>query len=189
MTNHKQTLLVIGALVVGASATSACNRSPNEAHNDAVAAQQEADKTAAKAKEDADKKVAEANTDAQKAVDDARKEAAEAQAKANEKIRDANRDITGKTDTNDVRTWAQQKIDSVNNDIDTAKAKAQTAPPKNKAKFNAAIEDIQHQRDVLQTEVASLETRSGDSLDKGKQEFSSRVDRVKDRIQNIEKSL
>jgi colicin import membrane protein len=182
---------VIGALVLGVGATSGCNRSPSEAHNDAVEAQHEADQTAVNAKAEADKKIAEAQKDVQKASDDARKEAAEAQAKANEKIRDANRVIEGKTEgkTDDVRSWAQQKLDAVNNDIDTVKAKAQTAPPKAKEKFNAAIDEVQHQRDVLQTEVASLETRTGEELDKSKQQFSSNVDRVKDRIHKIEKSL
>jgi len=37
--------------------------------------------------------------------------------------------------------------------------------------------------------MASLETRTGEALDKSKQEFSNSVDRVKDRIHKLEKSL
>jgi len=41
----------------------------------------------------------------------------------------------------------------------------------------------------LQAEAATLEARAGDKLDKTKEQFSSRVDHVKDRIRSLEKSL
>jgi F0F1-type ATP synthase membrane subunit b/b' len=187
MNRGTQTLLVIGALVSGSVATYGCNRTPSDAHNDAVEAQHEADQKTADAKQEADKKLAEANADAQKALDEARAKAAEAQATANEKIRDANRVIVGKQ--GDVRDWAQHKLDDVNSMIDDAKAKAQEAKPVAKTRFNTAIEDVQKQRDVLQTEVASIEEHAGDKLDKTKEQFSERVDHIKDRIRSIEKSL
>jgi colicin import membrane protein len=177
-------MLVIGALL---AAGAGCQRTPQEAHNDGVEAQKEADHKIAEARQQASDKIAEANHDVSAATDDARKKAAEAQAEANEKIRAANRDVVGTHD--DVRDWAQKKIDDVDNMIDQASTKAQTAAPKAKAHFNNAIEEVKHQRDALQTEVASLEGDQGDKLDKSKEQFSERVDRIKDNIRNIEKSL
>mgnify|MGYP003472045048 CR=1 FL=1 len=186
MTTSTKTWLVVAALLTP-GAMIGCNRSPTEAHNDGVQAQREADEKAAEARKEAADKVAQANREAVEATEKAREKTAEAQANANEKIRDANREITAPH--SDVRDWAQKKLDSVDNMIDTASAKAQTAKPAAKAKFNSAIEEVKHERDALQTDVATLETRAGDNLDKSKEQFSERVDRIKDSIRNIEKSL
>jgi uncharacterized protein YPO0396 len=182
-----QTWLTMAALLSAPAGLLACERTPQDAHNDGIEAQRKADEAKAEARKEASDKIAEANREVQKASDDARKEAAEAQANANEKIRDANREIA--SPQNETRTWAQKKIDTVDNLIDGANAKAQAAAPAAKAKFNTAIEDVKHERDVLQTEIASLEARGGDSLDKSKEQFSERVDRLKTNIHNIEKSL
>jgi uncharacterized protein YPO0396 len=179
--------MVIGALVAGAGVGTACDRTPKEAHEDAVEAQREADKTTMNAAKKADEAVNDATNDARAAAEKARTEAAEAQAKANEKIREANRDIVGKQDG--VHDWAQTKIDDVNNLIDEARAKAQKANPAAKAKFNSTIDEVQAQRDQLQAELASLETKTGDQLDKNKAEFSDRFDRITDRIKSVQKSL
>jgi len=186
MTSKKRNLLLVGALIAGSSA-SACQRTPQEAHNDGVEAQREADKKIEEARQSASDKVAEANKSAAEATDDARKEAARAQAEANEKIRNANREVSGTH--NEVRDWAQKKIDDVDNMIDSATTKAQAAAPKAKAQFNSTIEDVKKERDGLQQEIAVLETRAGDELDKTKQAFTQRVDRVKDHIRSIQKSL
>jgi hypothetical protein len=186
MTTKTKTLLVVAALLAP-GAMFGCDRTPAEAHNDGVQAQREADETAEKVRKEAADKVAEANRNAVEATEEARKKTAEAQANANEKIREANREIT--TPRSDLQDWAQKKLDSVDNMIDTASAKAQTSKPAAKAKFNTAIEEVKHERDALQTEVATLETRSGENVDKTKEQFSQRVDRIKDNIRNIEKSL
>lgn len=187
MTSKKRNLLLVGALIAGSSASVACQRTPQEAHNDGVEAQREADKKIEEARQSASDKVAEANKSAAEAADDARKEAAKAQAEANEKIRTANREVSGTH--SEVRDWAQKKIDDVDNMIDSATTKAQAAAPKAKAQFNSAIEDVKKERDGLQQEIAVLETRAGDELDKTKQAFTQRVDRVKDHIRSIQKSL
>ena len=186
MTTNAKTMLVVAALLAP-GAMSGCDRTPAEAHNDGVQAQREADESAEKARKEAADKVAEANRNAVEATEEARKKTAEAQANANEKIREANREIT--TPHSDLQDWAQKKLDSVDNMIDSASAKAQTAKPAAKAKFNSAIEEVKHERDALQTEVATLETRAGESVDKTKEQFNQRVDRIKDNIRNIEKSL
>jgi hypothetical protein len=188
-----QTCITVAALILAPSMLFGCDRTPTEAHNDGVEAQRKADESAESARKEAADKVAQANREVVEANDEARRKAAEAQANANEKIRDANRAITtnsaatnGDTETH---SWAQQKLDSVDNLIDGVSAKAQTAAPEAKTKFNNAIEDVKRQRDVLQTEIAALETRSGDRLDKSKEQFAQRVDRIKDNIRNLEKSL
>jgi phage host-nuclease inhibitor protein Gam len=180
-------MLTVAALILSPAAMFGCNRTPTEAHNDGVQAQKHADETAAEARKEASDKVAEANREVARANDDARQKAAEAQANANEKIREANHVI--EPAHNDVHDWAQKKLDSVDNLIDGASAKAQAAAPASKAKFNNAIEDVKRQRDSLQTEVATLESNAGDRLDKSKEEFSQHVDRIKDNIRNLEKSL
>lgn len=187
MTSNKRNLLMVGVLIAGSGAGVACQRTPQEAHNDGVEAQRKADEKIEEARQNASDKIAEANKSAAEATEQARKEAAEAQAKANEKIREANRDVSGTH--NDVRDWAQKKIDDVDNMIDSATTKAQTAAPKAKAQFNSAIEDVKHERDQLQQQVATLETQAGDQLDKDKQQFTQRVDKVKDHIRSIQKSL
>jgi len=186
MTKTTKTLLVIAALVAP-SAMLGCNRSPSEAHEDAVEAQNSANAKAEEARKEAADAVNNAKDKAATAVEDARKNAAEAQAEANEKIRAANREIA--KPATEVEAWGKEKLDSVDNMIDEATAKAQTAKPAAKAKFNGAIQDVQKEREQLNTELASLSTRAGDELDKSKQAFSERVDHMKDRIRDIQKSL
>jgi phage host-nuclease inhibitor protein Gam len=186
MTRTKR-MLTVTALILAPGAMFGCNRTPAEAHNDGVEAQKQADEKTDEARKEAADKVAEANREVVKANDEARQKAAEAQANANEKIREVNHEIA--PPPSDVHDWAQKKLDSVDNMIDGASAKAQTATPTAKAKFNSAIEDVKRQRDVLQTELASLDTHAGDRLDKSKEQFSDHVDRVKDNIRNLEKSL
>jgi predicted nucleic acid-binding Zn-ribbon protein len=186
MTNTTKTLLVIAALVAP-SAMLGCNRSPSEAHEDAVEAQNTANAKAEEARQKAADQVNDAKGKAATAVDDARKNAAEAQATANEKIRAANREIV--KPATEVESWGKEKLDSVDNMIDSATAKAQTAKPAAKAKFNGAMQDVQKERDQLNTELASLSVRTGDELDKSKKDFSERVDHVKDRVRDAQKSL
>jgi len=181
------TWLSLAALLMAPAGLLGCDRTPSEAHNDGVQAQREADEKKQELRKEASDKIAAANRDVQEAADEARKKAAEAQAAANEKIRAANREIMGPK--NEVRDWAQQKLDSVDNMIDGASAKAQAATPAAKAKFNNAIEDVKHERDVLETEMGQLETRAGDTLDKTKEQFAQRIDRLKDNIRDIEKAL
>jgi predicted nucleic acid-binding Zn-ribbon protein len=186
MTNKTKTLLTIAALIAP-SALVGCNRTPADAHEDAVEAQNNANEKAAEARQAATDAVNDAKDKAATAVDDARKNAAQAQAEANEKIRQANREIV--KPATDVEAWAKEKLDGVDNMIDTATAKAQAAKPAAKAKFNGAMQDVQKQRDELNTELASLQTRAGTELDKSKEAFSQRIDQVKDRIRDLEKSL
>lgn len=190
MTSRRQTQTCLAAATWLASAAGlmGCDRTPVQAHKAGVEAQRKADEAKAEARKEVTEKIAEADRAVQRATDEARREAAEAQASANEKIRAANREITAST-RNDVHNWAQEKLDSVDNMIDDANAKAQTAAPEAKAKFNDAIKDVKHEREVLQTEVIALEARAGESLDKTKEQFVARVDRLKDDIRNIEKSL
>jgi len=185
MTHKSRTLLVMAALMTGSS-LGACKQTPTEAHNEGVEAQREANEKIGEARERAETKVHEARRDEVEAAAEARKNAAEAQANANEKIRDANRSTIAHDNT---RSWAQAKLDDVDNMIDAANAKAQAAPPKAKARFTTGLEEVKQQRDTLRTEIASLEASNGSRLEKAKEQFDDRVDRIKANIRNLEKSL
>lgn len=186
MTNVSKTLWIVSALVAPA-ALSGCNRTPQEAHEDAVEAQKQADQTVAEAREEAVQAAKDAKNEAAQAIDDAREKAAEAQADANAKIREANREI--QKPASEVEAWGKEKLDAVDNMIDEASAKAQAAKPVAQAKFNSAMEEVRQQREALSNELASLRSRAGKQLDQSKQDFSKRIDRVKDRIRSIEKTL
>jgi hypothetical protein len=187
MTLNKRTMLAVAALLAGSSAGYACNKTPDEAQKDGQEAQRQADEKIGEAQQEANTKIADAREDQLAAAHEARKSAAEAQANANEQIRDSNREATAPEGS--PRRWAQAKLDDVDNMIDAASAKAQTAAPKTKAQFNTRIVDVKQQRDALRTEVASLEASSGDRLDKAKERFDDHVDRVKSNIRSLEKSL
>jgi len=179
-------MLVIAAMLTGSSVGYGCNKTPQDAQQDGIEAQRKADEKMGEARDEANSKIAAAKQDEVEAAQEARKSAAEAQANANEKIREANRS-TGNPD--DARTWAQAKIDDVDNMIDAASAKAQTAAPKAKAQFSQGLAQVKRERDALRGEVATLENSTGDNLDKNKADFNGRVDRIKSNIRTLEKSL
>jgi regulator of protease activity HflC (stomatin/prohibitin superfamily) len=187
MTNTTRTVLIVGAMLAGSVTGYACQKTAVEAHEDGVAAQREADEKITEAQKEGADKAAEAHREGAAATDKANKAAAEAQATANEKIRDSNRTIVA--EPNEARSWGQKEIDSVDNMIDAASVKAQTTPAKTKDSVNTAMVDVKRQRDVLSTDLAALETSTGDKLDKSKAEFTQRVDRIKTSIQNIEKMM
>jgi len=189
MTSTSRTMLVIAAILGCSTVGYGCNKTPQEAQQDGIEAQRKADEKAGEAQETANNKIAEADRDRTEAANEARKTAAEAQANANEKIRDSNRAVTGNTDTDNPRTWAQAKIDDVDNMIDAASAKAQTAPAKAKVDFTNGIQQVKRDRDSLRSEISALEGSTGDRLDKNKEQFSDHVDRIKSNIRGLEKSL
>ena len=190
MTRNGRTLLLIGTMTAG-FAGYGCNKSPAETQNEAIEAQRQADKTAAEAREEADKKnsetMAEANKDVNKANDDAREKAAKARANANDKTREANQELAAKQ--GDLNQWGEKKLDEINSLIDDAKVKAQTAAPKARAQFNNAIRDVEVRRDAIKTDLASLGARADLTYDKAKDTINGRVDQLKDRIHQIERSL
>ena len=189
MTSTSRTMLAIASILSCSSVGYGCNKTPQEAQQDGIEAQQKADEKANDARETANNKIAEADRDRTEAAAEARKTAAEAQANANEKIRDSNRVAANNDDKDNPRTWAQAKIDDVDNMIDAASAKAQTAPAKAKVQFTNGLQQVKRDRDSLRSEVSALEGSAGDRLDKNKEQFSDHVDRIKSNIRNLEKSL
>jgi hypothetical protein len=192
MIRSAKMLLAVGTMTTALGAGYACNaKSAPDARNDAVEAQREADRTALEARSVADKHandtMGEANKKVGEANEEAREKIAKAQTNANDKIREANRDI-GEQEAS-LRKWGQGKLDEVNHLIDDAKTKAQTAGPKVRSTFSSSIRDVELRRDALQTELASLETRTDTTYDKGKDEIAGRIDQLKDRIHQITRSL
>ena len=201
-----RSLFIIVALLGGAGA---CNRTPAEQQQNAVEAQNEANRKIHEANQEAaektaevrkdvnektadtrkeyDKTVAEGNEKIAEIKQDAREKAASAQANANEAIRDANRGVVAADES--LRTWGQQKIDSLNNRIDEARVKAEKAKPEARAEFEAGMKDVQAKRDALVSEFASLDTRSEKTVDKFKGRVDAEIDRLKERVDRLEKRL
>jgi uncharacterized phage infection (PIP) family protein YhgE len=187
----------------------ACNRTPAQEQQHAVEAQTEANREITEAqkeasektaevrkdvnekatdiKKDYDKVVADGNEKIEQAKQDARETAANAQAKANETIRDANRGVVAADD--DLRTWGQEKIDGLNNRIDETRVKAEKAKPEVKAEVEAGLKDVQTKRDAIVTEFASLDTKSEKTVDKFKGRVDAEIDRLKDRVDRLERKL
>lgn len=184
MTTSIRSVLVI--VLVSGGAGYACQKTPEQAHDDGVAAQREADKATIEANKRAAEKIAEAKRDVVAAADEARKTAVEAQAKANERIRAANRIVAAERD--EMRSWGQNEIYTVDGMIDAAFVKAESGTPKAREQFNIAIASIKQQRDMLNTDLPGLEKRMGDQLEKNKAQFIERVDRIKLALQNLEKA-
>jgi hypothetical protein len=204
-----QTILIMTALCVGSFGASACNRTPEDAHSDAVEtqkeaardisannqaaqktideAQREAAKTAATETQKANQAVVGADKKIAEAQQEARHDNAEVQAKANEKIRAANIDVMG--DKAEVRVWGQKLIDSLNAKIDDARVKAQKATAKTQAAFEVGMKDVQSKRDTLTTELASIQSQAADKVTAFKARLEAEVDRLKTRVTKLEGSL
>jgi hypothetical protein len=125
-----------------------------------------------------DEEIAEANQDA-------REKSAEAQAEANEKIRAANTDSMPL----DLRTWARRQVDDLSNDIDAASVKAQKASASARSRFEAEITSVRRERDQLLGEFASIENRVGEDARVLRDSVSARVERLKDRVRELERRL
>jgi len=122
------------------------NRAQGEAREKALSAQGEANEKAAQAQ-------AEANRDM-----------AKEQAKANETIRSANQDVV--KDRNDYQVRTQKSVNEIDNKIDQLKVKAQTAKPKAKDDFVAAMREVENKRAALDSDFRALrdQPESFDSL-------------------------
>ncbi|HKU44485.1 MAG TPA: hypothetical protein VJR89_40270 [Polyangiales bacterium] len=202
-----RSLFILVALLGGS--VTACNRTPADEQRQAVEAQNEANRDIQQANREAaektaevrkdvnektadlrkeyDKTVAEGNEKVAEAQKDAREKAAEAQANANEDIRDANRNVISKDDS--LRVWGQEKIDSLNNDIDQARVKAEKAAPKAKAEFETGIKDVQAKRDAIVSEFASVDNKSEAAVDKFKTRVDNEIDKLKERVDRLESKL
>lgn len=202
-----RSLLIIVALLGGAAA--GCNRTPAEEQKSAIEAQNEAnrdiqeanreasEKTAeirkdvnedtAAARKDYDKTVAEGNEKVQEAQQEAREKSAEAQANANEKIREANRNVIAADDS--LRTWGQERIDTLNNKIDEARVKAETAKPQLRAEVEAGLKDVQTKRDAIVTEFAALDTKSEAEVNRFKGRIDAEIERLEERVDRLENRL
>ena len=203
-----ETTLILMALWGAAFVAGACNRSPEEAHTDAVEAQQEATQDIKANDKQAEDKIAEVKTEAAKteaeamheantavketdkkvavAHEEARADNAQAQAKANETIRAANVEVaSGKSE---MQQWGQKKIDDLNNTIDSARADVQKLPAKAQANFDVGLKSVIVKRDELKNELASLEAQSETQATAFKARIDSEVDRLKTRIGTLKQA-
>jgi hypothetical protein len=179
------------AAPVALALTSGCKRSATEEQNRALQAQKEADDKIAMAQREADKKAAEAQ---QRALDEtaaSRDETnrmqARAQSGANETIRQANEEIAKKRD--ELRTWARQKTDSIDADVDTAKTHAQTASANVKGAFDKALVDVEAKRNALESHIASIDQQSATELDQMKARLQKEIDALKASVSHLRGTL
>ncbi|HEX7480884.1 MAG TPA: hypothetical protein VF331_23985 [Polyangiales bacterium] len=207
--NRLQSILIVLALCGGTFAMSACDRTPEQAHEQAVDTQHEAAQdihdnnqkalhTIAEAEHEAAKTAAtatratdEAATEANKKVDEAKQQAradnAQVQATANKEIRADN--VVAEGDKSDLRLWGQKKLDGLSNMIDEARVNAQKAPAKVPANFEGGLKEVQTKRDELSTELASIETQGAQKSSAFKTRMNSEVDQLKTRIETLDRSL
>ena len=183
-------------LVVTAAASSllllgACNKAPEASQTEAVEAQGAANQKINEAKQEAVKDTAAVQAEADQKIAEAQKtaaaESAKAQANANDTIRAATEDIVKAR--NDLREWAQKKLDEVDHAIDAVQVDAQKASPKAKvrADYERAMADIQAKRTELHDEVASIDKQPATDLTKLKDAMTAQVDALKTHVEDARK--
>lgn len=196
MRTIRNALLVLalgGALI-------ACKPAADEAQDDAVEAQREANRairsaeqqaaeTAAQARKEAEKAAAEGSQKVAEANQEAREKTAEAQAEANEDIREAKADKMEAGDVSELRVWAQRKVDDLSNEIDQVAAKAQKAPAKGRAQLENELNELRKSRDQLLKDLSNLDTRVAANTASFRASLDERISRLKDRIDKLERSL
>ena len=169
----------------------ACHQSPTDEGNKAVAAQREADEKIAAAEREASQRAAAAQQGADdtaaKARDQVNKETSQAQANANDVIRAAGASILKTRD--DIREWAQAKMNALDSDVDSSKTKAQTAPAKAKETFDAALGDVEVKRSAVQSQLAMLDAKSSNELDQFKKNLEKQMDAFSASVSRLKSTL
>jgi colicin import membrane protein len=167
------------------------NAKVQEVKREAVETAARAQSKAAEARREASREAAEAAQAANAAIVEAnqkaRGEVATAQANANVEVRKANRKTA--RGTTDLREWSQKKMDDLDNAIDAARAKEQSAAPRLRADFEAGMKVVEMRRDVLRAEVASIETQSEKDMDAFKQRLEKEGNLLRNRLEELSTAL
>lgn len=206
---YPRTLTLITTLGFAICVGAACNRTPEEARSDGLKAQheaivetrennQEAKLRVKEAETEAAREAADTNAAAQKSaiettkkVDEAyqknRADNAATQAKANETIRATNSERSAAADK--LREWAHEKLDDLDNTLDSARVKAAKAVPKAQASFDVAMQSVETKRNAIATEVASLETRTATKAEAFKTHLDTEVTLLKQQVEKLTRAL
>jgi len=167
------------------------NAKIQEAKHEAVETATRAKSKAAEAWREASREAAEATQAANAAVVEAnqkaRGEVAAAQANANVEVRKANRKTA--RGTTDLREWSQKKMDDLDNAIDAARAKEQTAAPRLRADFEAGMKAVEVRRDALRADVASIETQSEKDMAAFKERLEKEGNLLRNRLDALSTAL
>lgn len=173
------------------SSIAGCNRNADDEHAKAALAQTNADgkidKAAAEVRTTANEAQQKADTKVAEAIDTANEKSAKAQTEANEKIRDANEKMLAAR--NDLREWAQKRMNEIDNDIDSSKTKAQKANTTAKANFERALQDVESQRKNVQGELASLDSQASAGLKDYRGRLEKAFDDFKASVGRLDKTL
>lgn len=183
--------LALCACLLVPAGVSACNRTNADEQQRAAEAQRRADDEIAKSRAEADRRAAEAQRAADERAAKAREQADETQARsqanANDTIRSAS-EATLKA-RGDLREWAQKKLDSIDQDVDRAKTKAQTALPRAKADFAAALSDVESKRKTVVDDLSQVESRSGAELDRMKERLEQEIEALRNSVSHLKDKL
>lgn len=182
-------VLVVASLL-GSMSLIACNKSTDEQQR-AASEQATADEKIGKADDEARKEVSEAQRQADKqiaeAVNTANEKTAKAQTEANETIREANENMLKAR--NDLREWAQKRLNEIDNDVDQSKTKAQKASSTAKVNFERALQDVEQQRGNVVAELSSLDSQGSAQMKDFKGRLEKAFDGFKESVKRLDKTL
>jgi len=180
----------------------ACDKSPADTQQEAAEEQKaavqnyeetraEANKEANAAQREANEKALEAQQEANAKIGEAREEVAAEGAEANVKINEAQR--TAAVDIAkaraDMRTWSNEKLSDIDEEIDKARADAVKASAAEKARFEAVMKDVAVQREEVREEIAALDKRTAAEWDTFKTRVEERVEKLRDRVGDAREAL
>jgi hypothetical protein len=197
------TLLVTGGALVGSGCSSTgaaaeppsaqqranatIERAKSEAIKSAAQAQRKADEAQKEASRESAEAAQEANAAVAEANQKARGEGARAQANANVEVRKLNRKLA--KETTGLREWSQRKMDELDNAIDAARAKEQTAVPTLRAAFETGMKGVEVRRDAMRADVEAIQTQSAKDMADFKEWLDTEGTRLKDRVQELSAAL
>jgi hypothetical protein len=190
------TMLLALSIAGGALAGSGCSSSGAAAEPPSVQqranatiaeAKVEAVKAATQARRKADEAQQEASRESAEANQEAQGEGAQAQVNANVEVRKLNRKTA--KETTGLREWSQRKMDALDNAIDAARAKEQTAAPELRAAFETRMKAVEIRRDAMRANVADIQTQSGKDMAAFKERFDTESNQLEDRVQKLSVAL
>lgn len=187
MNLSRMTFLTVALLL---PAGSGCDRSPEQAHEQASRAQQSANDKAAAAREDLHRTTSDIENKAHAQIDQAQREAndkvAKLQASANEELRAANLDMRRAQD--EFRAWCQGQAAEVANLLDQTRTGAEKLGPEARAEFDRRLHEIELRRDEVRAQVDAIDRQTAADWADFKSRVQTRFEELKSGIKNLRSS-
>ena len=90
---------------------------------------------------------------------------------------------------NDLREWSQKQIDAIDNEIDSARAKAASATPALKADFAQAMRAVEAKRARVRKQLATLDSQAANGLSEFEAKVHTQVDELKTSVDQMRQAL